>query len=305
MKISWGKKNVSSSQCLVLAVSAAAVACAPVFSTANPPAQSCQLQPPGAIMSEAKAFSVTTHPSGLECITLQHPSGARATVTLHGANVIEWTAGGTSSASRDENLLFVSEKAVFNGKKAIRGGIPLVFPQFGDGLNGPTGLPAHGFARVSKWSFVSGGLDELSFEATPFAGKAFAVFQLTSEDVYDASHESPWLNGSIDFNLSLRVELAPGYLSTALTITNTRTDRVRPLWYLLLSSPRNLTCIFAVLCFPDDAFVVCLCRKKFCLSNIRPCSTRIITCLTPQKWQCHSLRQVASMATGPLPSTIK
>ena len=26
-------------------------------------------------------------------------------------------------------MLFVSEKAVFNGAKAIRGGIPLVFPQ--------------------------------------------------------------------------------------------------------------------------------------------------------------------------------
>ena len=120
-----------------------------------------------------------------------------------------------------------------------------MFPQFGDGLNGPTGLPSHGFARVSKWSFVSGGLDELSFEATPFAGKAFAVFQLTSEDVHDASHESAWLNGSINFKLSLRVELAPGYLSTSLTITNTRTDRVRDIGPLdsvnLLTPPLSLT----------------------------------------------------------------
>lgn len=30
-------------------------------------------------------------------------------------------------------MLFVSEEAVFDGKKAIRGGIPLVFPQFGPG----------------------------------------------------------------------------------------------------------------------------------------------------------------------------
>ncbi|CAN0547769.1 unnamed protein product, partial [Ectocarpus sp. 8 AP-2014] len=27
------------------------------------------------------------------------------------------------------DVLFLSEKAVFNGAKAIRGGIPLVFPQ--------------------------------------------------------------------------------------------------------------------------------------------------------------------------------
>ena len=73
----------------------------------------------------------TTHASGLECVTLRHPSGAEATLTLHGANVIEW-----KSAGNDSNLLFVSDSAVFDGKKAIRGGIPLVFPQFGAGLGG-------------------------------------------------------------------------------------------------------------------------------------------------------------------------
>lgn len=271
MQIFW-KSIKLGSRCLALAAFAAVGASAPLFSAVLPPAKSCQVQPTGAIMTEANAFSATTHPSGLECITLHHPSGARATVTLHGATVIEWTAGGSPSASRDENLLFVSDQAVFDGKKAIRGGIPLVFPQFGAGLNGPTGcLPSHGFARVSKWSFVSGGLDELSFEATPFAGKAFAVFQLTSEDIHDASHESPWLNGSIDFKLSLRVELAPGYLSTSLTITNTRTDRVRDFFplgcviYFVAAATLSLTtfssqCIFPFFrnAFLRNALVCCL-----------------------------------------------
>jgi glucose-6-phosphate 1-epimerase len=30
--------------------------------------------------------------------------------------------------------LFLSSKAILNGTKAIRGGIPLVFPQFGPGV---------------------------------------------------------------------------------------------------------------------------------------------------------------------------
>lgn len=47
-------------------------------------------------------------------------------------------------------------EAKLDGSKAIRGGIPLVFPQFGPGK-----LPQHGFARVSKWKIKK--LDNQSF----------------------------------------------------------------------------------------------------------------------------------------------
>jgi hypothetical protein len=114
----------------------------------------------------------TTHPSGLKCITVTHPNGARATIALHGANILEWTKGGGS----DENILFVSREAVFDGKKAIRGGIPLVFPHFGDGLpGGGSKLPAHGFARINTWKFIGGGVDDLSFDAAPFGGACCVV----------------------------------------------------------------------------------------------------------------------------------
>ena len=39
-----------------------------------------------------------------------------------------------------------SDKAIFEQGKAIRGGIPVVWPQFGPGP-----LPQHGFARVKTW----------------------------------------------------------------------------------------------------------------------------------------------------------
>jgi glucose-6-phosphate 1-epimerase len=43
--------------------------------------------------------------------------------------------------------IFYSDKAIFEQGKAIRGGIPIVWPQFGPGP-----LPQHGFARVKTWS---------------------------------------------------------------------------------------------------------------------------------------------------------
>lgn len=49
--------------------------------------------------------------------------------------------------------LFVSPIAVVNGSKAVRGGIPLVFPQFAQ--PNPTMLQ-HGFARNLTWDFVGG-----------------------------------------------------------------------------------------------------------------------------------------------------
>ena len=53
-------------------------------------------------------------------------------------------------------LLFVSQEAVYNGKKAIRGGIPLVFPVFGAGpCDGCEALPSHGFGRTSEWQVAS------------------------------------------------------------------------------------------------------------------------------------------------------
>lgn len=47
-----------------------------------------------------------------------------------------------------DNFVFFlfSDKAIFEQRKAIRGGIPIVWPQFGPGP-----LPQHGFARVKTW----------------------------------------------------------------------------------------------------------------------------------------------------------
>jgi len=65
-----------------------------------------------------------------------------------------WGATVTSfKTAAGQELLFVSTKAIFDGKKPIRGGIPVVFPQFA--TQGP--LPQHGFARNSDWTLASVG----------------------------------------------------------------------------------------------------------------------------------------------------
>lgn len=72
------------------------------------------------------------------CLTSS--AGQRADVFLHGAQVSSWVG------PHGEDLLFMSSKAVFERGKPVRGGIPIVFPQFGKG-----DLPSHGFARTSMW----------------------------------------------------------------------------------------------------------------------------------------------------------
>jgi len=76
-------------------------------------------------------------------VRLTHLSGFQAVVSEYGGQVLSWTD------PREYELLFVSKAARYHIGEAIRGGIPVVFPQFGSGE-----LPKHGFARTSMWQVV-------------------------------------------------------------------------------------------------------------------------------------------------------
>ncbi|KAH0453578.1 hypothetical protein IEQ34_017902 [Dendrobium chrysotoxum] len=80
--------------------------------------------------------------NGIEQVVLRVPRGASARVSLHGGQVISW------KNERGEELLFTSSKAIFKPPKAMRGGIPICFPQFGNCGS----LEQHGFARNKVWS---------------------------------------------------------------------------------------------------------------------------------------------------------
>src|ERR1700677_1833339 len=87
-------------------------------------------------------FSITKGDLPIAILTNQYGS---ATVSLYGAQVLSYIPKG------EEDVLWMSDKSLFQEGKAIRGGIPICFPWFGPN---PEDIkkPQHGFARLSNWS---------------------------------------------------------------------------------------------------------------------------------------------------------
>jgi glucose-6-phosphate 1-epimerase len=80
---------------------------------------------------------------------------------LQGAHVAAW------QPANENPVLFLSEKSAFTPGKAIRGGVPIIFPWFGSRTATPesprTDGPSHGFARIQPWKLDFGAYaaDEL------------------------------------------------------------------------------------------------------------------------------------------------
>jgi len=71
-----------------------------------------------------------------------------ATIEAHaqGAHLVSWSPAGETG-----NRLFLSAASGYRRGVAIRGGVPVIFPQFA--AEGP--LPKHGFARTMPWELQS------------------------------------------------------------------------------------------------------------------------------------------------------
>ena len=93
-------------------------------------------------------FSFCIHPSGLVYGAI-NTEQCQGTIFLNGAHVTHFHPRQT-----EKPVLFMSEQSQYTLGKAIRGGIPICFPWFG---NHPTdsNLPAHGWARTSQWTFAA------------------------------------------------------------------------------------------------------------------------------------------------------
>ena len=65
------------------------------------------------------------------------------------------------------NPLFLSSSAAYAPGRSVRGGIPIIFPWFGD-APAASGLGAHGFARTSIWTLIDQSADgrSVSLELT-------------------------------------------------------------------------------------------------------------------------------------------
>ncbi len=94
------------------------------------------------------AIRFDEHPGGLTRATITTDT-ATAEIYLQGAHVARW-----QPRSAGHPVLFLSPKSQFVPGKAIRGGVPLVFPWFAERKGGlPGGM--HGFARTLPWEVVA------------------------------------------------------------------------------------------------------------------------------------------------------
>lgn len=132
--------------------------------------------------------------SGLRATELALPGGDRLVVAHHGAHVLSWVSAG-------RERLYLSPNSVMDGKAAIRGGIPVCFPQF----NQRGDLPKHGFARNLTWSVHAPKLDE---------DQAHLVLSL-----HDSPATRQWWDQA--FEARLLIELTQGGLQVELAVRNT------------------------------------------------------------------------------------
>ena len=133
---------------------------------------------------------------GLTRVVINSGGGA-AHVYLHGAHVTHYQPRG------QEPVLFLSQKSNFAPGKAIRGGVPVIFPWFGPKANEPS-APMHGFARVLDW--------ELTQTRQISGDTVIAQFELKPNDATRAA----WPH---DFRLQYEVAVGPT-LALTLRVTN-------------------------------------------------------------------------------------
>lgn len=130
-----------------------------------------------------------------DSVVLRNAGGDEAVVSLHGAHVMSWQPAG------QPQQLYTSPLSQPAAGKALRGGVPVCFPQFAS--RGP--LPKHGFARTSRWELVAA--------SPPGAEGAEARLQLNSSTVQES-----WEHA---FCLVLVARLGPAWMELELQAANT------------------------------------------------------------------------------------
>ena len=121
--------------------------------------------------------------------------GARAELHRNGAHLTSWVPAGAR-----EDRLFVSRNSAFGAGASVRGGVPVVFPQFAS--DGP--LPKHGLVRTIPWTVVR--IDEN-------ADFARAELEIMDNDVTRAI----W---PFAFRAELAVQIEGNALDVALSVEN-------------------------------------------------------------------------------------
>ena len=117
----------------------------------------------------------------------------RAVISLQGAQVLEFTAQGRAP------LLWLSPSATFKAGTAVRGGVPLCLPWFGENRSDPS-KPKHGLVRTQLWEIA--GTEEQADGTVVLTFR----FQHPGDDLFAASFEcllKVGLGKSLTFDIEL------------------------------------------------------------------------------------------------------
>lgn len=148
-------------------------------------------------MANSPTLCVSEVFQGLNTQRVVTAFGDELRVARQGAHVLSWV-------SKGRERLFLSPRNAFDGHTAIRGGVPVCFPQF----NQRGSLPKHGFARNVEWQ-----LKNLQTNAQ----QAQLTFGLNSSDI-----TRQWWPQS--FEARLNVSMTLGELQVTLHVNNTDTQ---------------------------------------------------------------------------------
>lgn len=133
--------------------------------------------------------------NGIAATQLASGDGATVVIADHGAHVLSWKPAG------QKDVFFLSERSGYKARSAIRGGVPVIFPQFGAMGSGQR----HGFARVHDWRL---------HEESITSDGGYATYHLTQQDLPDAT----WPHA---FELAYKITLQANVLQLSLTARNT------------------------------------------------------------------------------------
>ena len=135
----------------------------------------------------------------LDAVCMELADGSQATVTLAGAHLVSWRG----ADGREQT--YISPRSAFALGQPIRGGVPVIFPQFS--TRGP--IVRHGFARLSAWEVLQQvGTDTQASLTLGLSGNGAA----------------DW-NWPHDYACELKFTLAPDALTMEFSVRNTGSSR--------------------------------------------------------------------------------